>query len=225
MTIKDFYLDEQPVSEEEIAEVKEFVAHFTGKHWKEFLPNIGTDVKSANDDLDNVSATLKYMYSPSFNINGLASGFTGPGTEVFRLPNEAWALCDVRVPRGYSAKKTIQRIKEHLVEKGYGDIDIEVVAAYEPCQSKLDSELFLALTSILDESNIKWLAWPYVGGGGPWSLFAELGMPVMFDVGLGHGGNAGGIDEFLVINNSDKYAGIIDSELFFVEFIKRFAGQ
>ena len=50
-------------------------------------------------------------------------------------------------------------------------------------------------------------------------------MPVMFDVGLGHGGNAGGIDEFLVINNSDKYAGIIDSELFFVEFIKRFAGQ
>ncbi|HKM40142.1 MAG TPA: peptidase dimerization domain-containing protein, partial [bacterium] len=225
IAVKDFYADEEPITEEEKKEVRDFVARFEGQQWKEFLPNIGLDVKSANDDLDNVSATLKYFYSPSFNINGLASGYTGPGTEVFRLPNEAWALCDVRVPRGYSAQKTIERIKSHLAQTGYPDIKVEVIAAYEPYQSKLNSGLCRSLTSIFDENKIPWLAWPYVGGGGPWSLFAELGLPVMFDVGLGHGGNAGGIDEFLVVNGSDKYAGIIESQLFFVEFVHRFASQ
>lgn len=225
IVIKDFYTDEKPISQKEIEEAEALISHYPNKSWKEFLPNIGTDVKSSNDSLDNVNAVLKYWYSPSFNINGLASGFTGPGTEVFRLPNNAWALCDIRIPRGYSAKKTVQRIKDHLVEYGYGDIAVEVIAAYEPYQTSLDSDLCSSLTSILDEENIEWIAWPFVGGGGPWSLFAEIGMPVMFDVGLGYGGNAGGIDEFLMIESTDKRAGIIDSELYFVEFIKRFTNQ
>lgn len=223
MMIRDFYADDQPITERERAEAEKLVAHFQWMSWKEFLPNVGSDVKSDNDSLDNVSASLKFWYSPSFNINGLASGFTGPGTEVFRLPHQAWALCDIRVPRGYSAKKTIQRIREHLANHGYSDIDVDVIAAYEPYQTRLDSDLAQAFTNILDEKGVTWMAWPYVGGGGPWSLFAELGMPVLFDIGLGHGGNAGGIDEYLVVNSSKQYAGIVDSALYFVEFLKRFA--
>ena len=38
-------------------------------------------------------------------------------------------------------------------------------------------------------------------------------------------GNAGGIDEFLAVESTEKYAGIIDSELFFAEFLKRFAEE
>ena len=184
---------------------------------------IGTDVAGDSDRLSNVEACLKFWYTPSFNINGLASGFTGPGTEVFRLPNQAWALCDVRVPRGFSAQKTIERVRTHLEEQGYGDIDVEVVAAYEPYQTAPDSSLCKTITDLFDEKNIPWFAWPFVGGGGPWSLFPEYGLPTLFDVGLGFGANAGGIDEFLAVESTDKYAGIVDSELFFVEFLNRFA--
>jgi di/tripeptidase len=142
---------------------------------------------------------------------------------VFRLPNQAWALCDIRVPRGFSAKKTIERIRTHLAEHGYGDIEVECIAAYEPYQTALDNSLCKVITDILDEKHIPWFAWPFVGGGGPWSLFPEYGLPTLFDVGLGYGANAGGIDEFLAVESTEKYAGIIDSELFFVEFLNRFA--
>ncbi|MBU5627111.1 M20/M25/M40 family metallo-hydrolase [Oscillibacter sp. MSJ-2] len=223
LLIRDFYIDEPPVTDEERS-VAEYVCNqFPGKSWKQFLPMIGTDVKGESDLLSNVDACLKFWYSPSFNINGLASGFTGPGTEVFRLPNQAWALCDVRVPRGYSAQKTIARIRQHLIDRGYEDISMEVIAAYEPCQTSPDSDLCSAVTGILDEEHIPWFTWPFVGGGGPWSLFSEYGLPTLFDVGLGYGGNAGGIDEFLSVESSGACAGIIDSELFFIKFLKRFA--
>lgn len=219
--VKDFYADDQPVSDAERAAAQRLVDGFPGKHWKEFLPGVGTDVKSANDGLSNVDATLKYWYSPSFNINGLASGFTGPGTEVFRLPHEAWCQCDIRIPRGYSAKNTIERIQRHLVENGFADIEMKVTAAYEPYQTALDSKLLKSFTDILDEENIPWTVWPFVGGGGPWSLFAELGMPVVFDAGIGFGAGAGAVNEFLAVEKSANYAGILEAELFFAEFIKR----
>ena len=223
LTIRDFYSDEKPITPEEYAAAEKVCAEFPGKSWKQFLPMIGTDVAGDSDKLSNVEACLKFWYSPSFNINGLASGFTGPGTEVFRLPNQAWALCDVRVPRGYHAQKTIERIREHLVANGYGDIEVEVIAAYEPYQTGLDSTLCKTITGILDEKKIPWFAWPFVGGGGPWSLFPEYGLPTLFDVGLGYGANAGGIDEFLAVESTSEYAGIVDSELFFIEFLERFA--
>ena len=223
LRIKDFYADEQPVTEAERQAAQAICGQFPGKSWKEFLPMIGTDIKGDSDALSNADACLKFWYSPSFNINGLASGFTGPGTEVFRLPHQAWALCDIRIPRGYTTQKTIARIREHLASHGYNDIEVECVAAYEPCQASLDSGLCKAVTGILDEKGIPWFAWPFVGGGGPWSLFAELGLPTLFDVGLGYGGNAGGIDEFLAVESTAQYAGIVDSELFFAEFLNRFA--
>lgn len=223
LVIRDFYADEHPITAMERKAAETVCARFPGKSWKEFLPMIGTDVKGEADTLTNEEACLRFWYSPSFNINGLASGFTGPGTEVFRLPNQAWALCDVRIPRGYNAQRTIQRIRRHLDEHGYSDIQMECIAAYEPYQTAPDSALCRVITEMLDEKQIPWFAWPFVGGGGPWSLFPEYDIPTLFDVGLGYGGNAGGIDEFLAVDSTEHYAGILDSELFFVEFLHRFA--
>lgn len=225
LVIRDFYAEHTPPTAAEQAEAEAVSAQFPGKSWKEFLPKVGTDVQGDSDRLTNPEACLKFWYTPSFNINGLASGFTGPGTEVFRLPNQAWALCDVRIPRGYSAKKTIQRIQDHLIEKGYGDISMEVIASYEPYQTGTDSSLGRALTQCLDERSVPWFAWPYVGGGGPWSLFSEYGLPTLFDVGLGYGGNAGGIDEFLAVEDGPHWAGILESEVFFGQFLYRYAQE
>lgn len=223
IVVSDFFKEEKPVTEYERQKAEELAARFEGKHWKQFLPGIGTDVKSDNDEIDNVSAILKYWYSPSFNINGLASGYTGPGTEVFRLPKEAWATCDIRLPRGMSALKTIERVKQTLIDKGFGDIDVQVVAAYEPFQTDINSDFANTITELLDERKIPIDVWQFVAGGGPWSLFSEYNIPVLFDIGIGHGGFAGGLNEYLVVESNDKIAGIIDSELFFVEFMKRYA--
>ena len=61
------------------------------------------------------------------------------------------------------------------------------------------------------------------GGGGPWSLFArELGIPVLRDVGLGHG-QALARDEYLVIEGSGRVAGMVDMALSYVEMMLRLA--
>jgi hypothetical protein len=50
-------------------------------------------------------------------------------------------------------------------------------------------------------------------------------MPVLFDVGLGHGGKAGQPGEYLVVNGDARVAGTVDCELFYAEMLKRFAAN
>ena len=54
-----------------------------------------------------------------------------------------------------------------------------------------------------------------------WSKFAsEFGMPVLFDVGLGHGGRAGGPGEYLVLQSECKAAGNLDAEAFYAGLLE-----
>jgi hypothetical protein len=65
--------------------------------------------------------------------------------------------------------------------------------------------------------------WPATGGGGPWSIFAEeFGIPVLRDVGLGHG-RASATDEYLVIDGGGRVGGIGDMAASHAEFMLRLA--
>jgi hypothetical protein len=65
---------------------------------------------------------------------------------------------------------------------------------------------------------------PTTGGGGPWSLLAvRFGMPVLFDVGLGHGGKAGEPNEYLVVEGATQAADMVGCEVFYAEMLRRWA--
>jgi acetylornithine deacetylase/succinyl-diaminopimelate desuccinylase-like protein len=67
--------------------------------------------------------------------------------------------------------------------------------------------------------------WPMTGGGGPWSIFAEeFGMPVLRDVGLGHG-RASATDEYLVIDGAGSVGGMVDMAVSHAEFMARMGGD
>jgi len=142
---------------------------------------------------------------------------------VFRLPHQAWALCDVRVPRGYSAARVAEKIRQHLDRCGFSDIEMNILDVHEPYGTDENSALVRAVMQLLDEDGIPVQVWPYSAGAGPWSMFAQMGMPVLFDVGIGHGGNAGGTDEFLAIDGNGRVAGWVEAQLFYLRLLYRWA--
>ena len=223
ITVDDFFADHQPPTEQERAEVRAFVARQGDRHWLEFLPGVN-GAASSRAGLSNEEACLRYFFEPSMNINGLAAGFTGPGAPVFTLPHQAWALLDVRVPRGYSSRRTVDRIRAHLERRGFADLEVDALAVHEPSQTSADHPWVRSVLDLIAEYGYGVHLSPFTGGGGPWSLLAnEFGLPVLFDVGLGHGGRAGQPGEYLVIEGNERVADFVQCELFYADLVQRFA--
>ncbi|MBI3977151.1 MAG: M20/M25/M40 family metallo-hydrolase [Chloroflexi bacterium] len=221
ITVDEFYADHRPPTEEERAEVRALVAAQGERHWIQTL-GLG-DVKSSQAHLSSEEAYLRFFYDPSFNINGLAAGYVGPGSPVFTLPHEAWALLDVRVPRGWSARRTVERIRAHLARHGFGDLEVEALAVHESYRTPAEDPWVRSVVELIEERGYRVHLVPFTGGGGPWSLpAAEFGVPVLFDVGLGHGGKAGQPGEYLVLDGNERVADLIDCELFYAQMVRRF---
>jgi acetylornithine deacetylase/succinyl-diaminopimelate desuccinylase-like protein len=72
---------------------------------------------------DGVEALKARAYEPTCNIAGLTSGYQGPGSKTI-VPNEARAKLDFRLPPLIDPEKAVQRLKDHLVRHGFGQIEV-----------------------------------------------------------------------------------------------------
>jgi len=71
-----------------------------------------------------VEALKAKSYEPTCNIAGLTSGYQGPGGKTI-VPNEARAKLDMRLPPYIDPEKAVERVRRHLVEQGFGHIQVE----------------------------------------------------------------------------------------------------
>ena len=223
VAVKGFYDDLVPPTEAERRMVQSYQGSLGAEGWKAVLPGVGS-VGAPAGDLTDEETILAYFYGPSFNINGLSSGFTGPGTLPFTLPHEASARFDIRLPRGYSAQKVVQLIRNHLATGGYGDVELRVMGAYDPSTTDPNSELVRSMCRAFEEMDVPLAMAPCSGGGGPWSLYAtELGLPLIRGLGVGGGGNTAGSNEYMVIDGTDTVGGLVECELSHVHMLKSYA--
>lgn len=168
---------------------------------------------------------LQYLYTPSFNINGLRAGYVGPGSEVFTVPERAVARLDLRLPPAMTCASVVSMMRKHLDSSGYADVEIKVLAAADWSRTPLDSRLMQAVKRSYEVYGTNPSIWPYKGGGGPWSLFrTSLGLPLVNGAGLGMGSRSGA-DEFLVIDGNTKVGGIVESSVSHVDIVHRFAAM
>lgn len=77
---------------------------------------------------DGVEAIKARAYEPTCNIAGLTSGYQGPGSKTI-VPNEARAKLDMRLPPLIDPAKAIDKLKRHLVEHGFGHIEVIIRGA------------------------------------------------------------------------------------------------
>ncbi|MBS9338513.1 M20/M25/M40 family metallo-hydrolase [Fructobacillus sp. M2-14] len=63
-------------------------------------------------------------FEPTLNIEGITSGYQGEGVKTV-LPAEALAKVEARLVPGMDPDDTLARIKEHLSQQGFLDIEVE----------------------------------------------------------------------------------------------------
>ena len=58
------------------------------------------------DDLDGMALLERYLFTPTFNIDGLYGGYIGPGSPTFSLPDRVVCNMDIRLVRTRSRTRS-----------------------------------------------------------------------------------------------------------------------
>lgn len=173
-------------------------------------------------DVDFVTALERISGQPTINIEGLVAGYTGPGGNTV-LPSRAVAKLDLRLVPGQTAASAIRKLTEHLQRRGFGDLGIDVSAAYDPTSTPLDSRLVQGSIATYRSLGIDAGVTPRLGGSWPGYLFT--GAPLHLAAGtfgLGYGAGAHAPDEFYLIDSTNpKLAGFDDAVLSYAALLNR----
>src|SRR5919112_2351216 len=114
--VKDWHKEVKKLTEEEVKMIENepFDEESLKKEYgiKKFVNNIsGKNIKKA------------LTSEPSCNISGLISGYTAEGAKTI-LPSKASVKIDFRLVPDMDPKLQFERLKKHLEENGFGDIQI-----------------------------------------------------------------------------------------------------
>jgi acetylornithine deacetylase/succinyl-diaminopimelate desuccinylase-like protein len=196
-----------------------------GKPSTAAIPGLaGTGVAAFVDDLQDADVLTRYVYGSGLNIQGIHSGYTGPGTRTYTIPEQATARLDARLATNAPPATLLKALRQHLDHHGFGDIEIRVLSAYPGSRTDHDSTLVQSFVGAAQRAGGEVVAWPMQGYGGPWSIFAQdFGAPVVFASGIGHGAGVGLPDEYIVLDGGGKAAGLREMERFYVDLLASFA--
>jgi acetylornithine deacetylase/succinyl-diaminopimelate desuccinylase-like protein len=211
----DNYPTAPPISDEH----KAMIAAATAPD-SEALAKKGYGVQHWIDDLDYQKAQERLVSQPTVNIEGLVSGYTGPGGKTV-LPHQAVAKIDMRLVPGMKFDDAVTALKAHLARRGYGDIEVKVTGGYNPTQTRSDARLIQAQLDVLRAHGAKPLLWPRNAGSYPGFAFTDppLSLP-SGHFGLGHGSGAHAPDEYFVIESThENIEGFDGAALSYAEYL------
>jgi len=213
--IDDFYSEVSVPSEEDEMLVQRLSGTFDEDEVKERM-KVGRFI----GDLHGVEALRKYLFSPTLNINGIWSGYTGPGTKTL-LPNKITAKVDIRLVPNMKVENAIQMVRKHLDKFGFHEVKIrQLEIGYSWARMSINSPYTKALLKSLTEFGIEIEVWPTVAGSAPFSMFAAPPLELPFiDGGMGHGGLAHSPNEYLVIGEGGPTGGLLTMEKSFVSIL------
>jgi acetylornithine deacetylase/succinyl-diaminopimelate desuccinylase-like protein len=174
------------------------------------------------DDLSGRDAIVRYLYEPTLNINGIWSGYTGPGGKTV-LPEVARAKIDSRLPPGVEPERVWRLYREHLDRHGFQDVRMVQIEGrgYPAAAVSVDDPLVQATIGVFNRYGRTPQVSPWLAGSAPFYQFSRnLDLPFVF-AGLGHGSGAHGPDEYMLIHPAPGVAaaGLAQSEKFYVDLL------
>ncbi len=173
--IEGFYDDVRPPTEEELENLKMIPfgeeAYYEDFGIKQFMET-GEELKKA------------YYYAPSLTIDGLDSGYKGPGAKTI-IPAEAKAKIDFRLVPNQNPTDILNKFKKHLQKFHFNKVKITSSHGYPPARTPLSSKYL----KIIRETGEKLYRSPFIihpttAGSGPMYLFIEKMDCISF--GCGH---------------------------------------
>ena len=97
-------------------------------------------VKRWIKDEDFLTSSIRLAQQPTVNIQGLVSGYMGPGGKTV-LPGRAEAKIDLRLVPNMTKDEAVSKLKAHLAKRGFSDIVVNVSGGYGPTQTDENSLL------------------------------------------------------------------------------------
>ena len=171
-------------------------------------------------DEDYLTSSLRLASQPTVNIQGLVSGYTGPGGKTV-LPGRAEAKLDLRLVPNMTYDEAVAKLKAHLAKRGYGDIEVVVSGGYSPTETAEDSVLIRAGQATLKNAGIETTLAARNAGSWPGVMFtgAPLSLPAG-QFGVGRGGGAHAPNEWLIVESSNpKVAGFAEQARLYADFM------
>jgi acetylornithine deacetylase/succinyl-diaminopimelate desuccinylase-like protein len=153
-------------------------------------------------DASWTEALERLVSRPTVNIEGLVSGYTGPGGKTI-LPHQAVAKLDLRLVPDMKASEALSALQQHLSGHGYSDIEVRMTGGYDPTRTQAGSALIRAQTAVYKRGGIDPILWPR--NAGSWPGYVFTGEPLRLAAGhfgLGHGSGAHAPDEYYVIESA-----------------------
>jgi acetylornithine deacetylase/succinyl-diaminopimelate desuccinylase-like protein len=115
---------------------------------------------------------------PTCNIAGFITGFNGEGTKTV-LPARASAKVDLRLVPDQRPEDILAKIRKHLADNGFGDIEVRTHHSLIPSRTPIDHPAVELIGSALEEVyGREPIVFPNIGGAGPNYVFTDiLGQP------------------------------------------------
>ncbi|HEY9721026.1 MAG TPA: M20/M25/M40 family metallo-hydrolase, partial [Oscillatoriaceae cyanobacterium] len=161
----------------------------------------------------------RLLFHPTLNLAAMTAGEPESRGDKTIIPAEARAYMDVRLVPEMEVEETVARIRKHLDEEDFRDIELHVHEAYSWSKVNAHDPIVKTLLDSYRYHGIEPLLIPSMPWSSPYYLFDRLlGLPYVI-FGLGHGGGAHGPNEYCSV------PGMLAFEKSVATFLYNFAAQ
>lgn len=146
-------------------------------------------VNSLVNDVGGMDALRNFLFSPTCNIAGFTSGYSGKGQKTL-LPRTASVKMDMRLVPSQRPHDIFEKFKRHLKDSGYGDIQVDLVSTLEPARTPVSEPI---VRQVVESTRRIYKQDPVIipiwAGSSPRYLFSKkeyLGIPMVTDTGVSY---------------------------------------
>ena len=178
------------------------------------------------DGRTGADAMLDLLYLPTLNIDGIWGGYTGEGVKTI-LPHKASAKVDSRLPPPLDPDKMLAKIRSHLDNEGFSDIELRKLSGYPAAQTSFSTPAVQAAASVFLKYASDLTISPRIAGSAPFYQFTQRLQLPLIPAGMGFGSGAHAPNEIMLIEPAEgvPVAGLADIEKAYVDFIYAMASS
>jgi acetylornithine deacetylase/succinyl-diaminopimelate desuccinylase-like protein len=190
------------------------------EHWSDQQMQERLGVSQWIDGMTGKDAAIELLFTTTMNIDGIWGGYTGEGTKTI-LPHQATAKVDSRLPPDIDPDEAMAKIRAHLDDNGFADIEIRQLGGYPAAQTSVDAPAVRAALSVFKKYADDIAVQPRIAGSAPFYQFTDrLDLPLV-PAGLGFGTGAHAPNEIMLIEPGPDTAavGLADVEKAYVDFV------